>query len=71
MKAKAKRTQNTRRIPLRALTRKYDRQNDVAAAVILGNPDRHSRFQVEWATRYTARRSAEIEIAPPLNWGVK
>ena len=58
--------QNQKPIPLRALTRKYDRQNDIAAAVILDNPEKHSRFQVDWARRYTARRASERR-EPPRN----
>ena len=64
MKRKAPGTRNTRRIPLHALSRKYDRQNDIAAAVILDNPEKHSRFQVDWAARYTARRSIGDEMTP-------
>lgn len=41
--------------------RRFDRTNAIAAAVILANPEKHSRFQVDWTSRYTARRTAGDE----------
>jgi len=42
-----------------ALMQKYDQQNDQAAEIILGAPERHTRFQIDWARRYAARRAQE------------
>ena len=46
-----------------ALMRIYDQQNDQAARLILGDPERHSDFQIDWARRYTARRAEESREA--------
>lgn len=51
-----------RRSP-RDLMRRYDQQNDEAAKIILGNPKRHTRFQIDWAHRYTARWAQESREA--------
>ena len=44
----------------RNLMRIYDERNDEAAEIILGDRERHTRFQIDWAQRYTARRSREV-----------
>ena len=43
--------------PTRSKRAQYDRQNAEAAAVILANPERHSRFQMDWAQRFLRRRA--------------
>ena len=43
----------------RNLMRRYNEQNEQAAEIILSDPERHSRFQIDWARRYTARREQE------------
>ena len=47
----------------RNLMRIYEQQNDEAARIILGDPERHSDFQISWAHRYTARRAQESREA--------
>ena len=46
--------------PSKRKTRAYDQQNATAAAVILASPEQHTRFQIDWARRYIARRAEEI-----------
>ncbi len=43
----------------RNLLAAYDRSNDLAAEIILGDPEKHTRFQISWAQKYTARRARE------------
>ena len=47
--------------PSKRKTRAYDQQNDTAAAVTLASPEQHTRFQIDWAQRYTACRSRSRE----------
>ena len=47
-----------RRSP-RNLLAAYDRSNDEAAEIILGDPARHTRFQISWAQKYRTRRAQE------------
>ena len=35
----------------RNLMRIYDQRNDEAAKIILGDPERHTRFQISWAQK--------------------
>ena len=51
-----------RRSP-RNLLAAYDQSNNQAAEIILGAPERHTRFQIDWAQRYTARRAQESREA--------
>ena len=43
----------------RNLLAAYDQNNDMASAIILGDPEKHSDFQISWAQKYTARRAQE------------
>ena len=56
---KHKGTRNTRRIPLPALARRHERQNETAAQIILSEPGKHSAFMVTWAERFQQRRAEE------------
>ena len=47
-----------RRSP-RNLLAAYDQSNDQASEIILGDPKRHTRFQINWAQKYAARRKQE------------
>ena len=58
---------NKRRIPLRAIARKFDRQNETAARIILSEPERHTQFQLDWARRFLARRAEEAKQLRPLS----
>jgi hypothetical protein len=44
---------------LRELTRRYDQQNDEAAAIILAALEESAPFMIDWARRYQARRAQE------------
>ncbi len=35
----------------RDLMRIYDRQNDTVSEIILADPEKHTRFQIDWAQR--------------------
>ena len=39
--------------------RRYDAANQVAATMILESPERHTRFQVDWARSFVARQENE------------
>ncbi len=41
----------------RNLLAAYDQSNNQAAEIILGDPEKHTRFQISWAQKYTARRA--------------
>ena len=47
------------RPPSKSKAAQYNRDNATAAAVILSAPQRHSRFQVNWAKAFTQRRAEE------------
>ena len=44
-------------------TAKYDRDNGIAAGIILSAPEQHTRFQVRWAKAFERRRAAENTAA--------
>lgn len=48
----------SRRSP-RDLTARYDRSNDEAARVILGDLKKHTDFQISWAHAFRRRRAQE------------
>ena len=43
----------------RNLMRIDDRQNDMAARIILARPGRRNQLLLDWARRYTVRRAQE------------
>ena len=40
-------------------TARYDRDNELAANVIIESPEQHSQFQLDWAERFLRRRAEE------------
>jgi len=57
--------------PSKTKRSRYDRDNSIAARVILDNQDRHPNFMVEWARQFTARRAeeknrAEVDRTPNI-----
>ena len=47
------------RPPSKGKTARYDRENSIAAAAILAEPDRHPKFMQEWAKRFMQRQARE------------
>ena len=41
--------------------RRYDRTNSIATEVILGSPEKHPAFMVDWARRFVERRAEEAK----------
>ena len=47
------------RPPTKSKTARYDRDNALAASVILSAPERHAPVQVDWARRFQQRQARE------------
>ena len=48
--------------PSKGKAARYDEQNAIAANIILANPERHSRFQIDWARRFQRRRAEAFRL---------
>ena len=50
--------------PSQSKAARYERDNAIAANIILASPERHSPFQVSWAQAFTRRYNEQQRVPP-------